>query len=296
MKYLNVHGKAVNIVQFLCTMDYVKLYARITSSFQQTTPFGRLIKRSPTDSRFSQPLYTEIHHILPRSQGGSDDPSNLVVVLPEEHLFLHWVRFKAHGCRADYDAVKFCLGGILKRKLSSQAINKTIRKSYAMIRSQSYFKRKANEYHTASTRKKISLAMKGRIPCYDPITNSVISVYATDPRYMSGEIKHHMHGKLQSAARRAKRKPSDGSNNQNYRNISHAKIIEYYKEFYNSRTSINVARGFKKEFVEFVRIKQGYKNMSWNWFTPRYGSKSSSFVQQMHQETGINIYDKDKKN
>jgi len=32
----------------------------------------------------------EIHHIVPRSLGGSDAPSNLVKLWPNEHLRAHW--------------------------------------------------------------------------------------------------------------------------------------------------------------------------------------------------------------
>jgi len=40
--------------------------------------------------------YTERHHILPRALGGSDDPSNLVVLTGREHWVAHLLLHKIH--------------------------------------------------------------------------------------------------------------------------------------------------------------------------------------------------------
>lgn len=34
-------------------------------------------------------IYTEGHHILPKSQGGSDKKENIIIIFPEEHYFCH---------------------------------------------------------------------------------------------------------------------------------------------------------------------------------------------------------------
>lgn len=39
-------------------------------------------------------IYTEKHHIIPRSEGGSDDPDNLVKLLPREHFIAHWLLYR----------------------------------------------------------------------------------------------------------------------------------------------------------------------------------------------------------
>jgi hypothetical protein len=41
--------------------------------------------------------YTEKHHIVPRSIGGSDDPNNLVVLTAREHCVAHLLLAKIHG-------------------------------------------------------------------------------------------------------------------------------------------------------------------------------------------------------
>lgn len=41
--------------------------------------------------------YTELHHILPRSMGGGDEPDNLIRMTPEDHYFAHLCLAKWHG-------------------------------------------------------------------------------------------------------------------------------------------------------------------------------------------------------
>lgn len=40
--------------------------------------------------------YKEIHHVIPRCLGGSDDPSNLAALTPEEHYLAHQLLIKIH--------------------------------------------------------------------------------------------------------------------------------------------------------------------------------------------------------
>ena len=41
--------------------------------------------------------YYELHHIVPRSFGGSDEPKNLVALTAKEHLIAHHLLYKVHG-------------------------------------------------------------------------------------------------------------------------------------------------------------------------------------------------------
>jgi co-chaperonin GroES (HSP10) len=72
--------------------------------------------------------YTEIHHIVPRCLGGSDDQLNLVRLTPEEHYLAHQLLTRIHpqNSKLVYAAVMMCpnrptnkMYGWLKRRLSA---------------------------------------------------------------------------------------------------------------------------------------------------------------------------------
>lgn len=46
--------------------------------------------------RIVDDIYTETHHVIPRSLGGTDDPSNLVELTAREHFICHWLLTKMH--------------------------------------------------------------------------------------------------------------------------------------------------------------------------------------------------------
>ena len=58
-------------------MNYQKIYEQITAN----------------DSNAD---YTEQHHILPRSLGGTDDPPNIVRLTAREHFICHWLLTKMY--------------------------------------------------------------------------------------------------------------------------------------------------------------------------------------------------------
>jgi hypothetical protein len=62
----------------MLTNKYSKLYHIITSNAKQ-----RIIDR-----------YTETHHIIPQSLGGSNDKENLVELTAREHFICHWLLIK----------------------------------------------------------------------------------------------------------------------------------------------------------------------------------------------------------
>jgi len=62
----------------MLTNKYSKLYYKITSNAKQRTTEG----------------YTELHHIIPQSIGGSNDKENLVELTAREHFICHWLLIK----------------------------------------------------------------------------------------------------------------------------------------------------------------------------------------------------------
>ena len=41
-------------------------------------------------------IYTEKHHIIPRSMGGNNDKNNLVKLTPRAHYLVHYMLWKAY--------------------------------------------------------------------------------------------------------------------------------------------------------------------------------------------------------
>jgi hypothetical protein len=64
-------------------MNYAALYARFIASRQ-----GRV---------FSPGEYSERHHIVPRCEGGGDEPENLIRLTARDHLFAHLILAKWKG-------------------------------------------------------------------------------------------------------------------------------------------------------------------------------------------------------
>ena len=69
---------SIGINNIMLTNKYSKLYYKITSNAKQRITEG----------------YTELHHIIPQSMGGSNDKDNLVDLTAREHFICHWLLIK----------------------------------------------------------------------------------------------------------------------------------------------------------------------------------------------------------
>lgn len=61
-------------------MDYNKIYNSIILKRKKEIPIG----------------YSENHHIVPKSMGGSNSKNNLVRLTAREHFLAHWLLYKIH--------------------------------------------------------------------------------------------------------------------------------------------------------------------------------------------------------
>ncbi len=88
--------------------------------------------------------YTEKHHIIPKCIGGTNDPSNLVKLTPEEHYLAHLLLIKIHpSIRGLLYAVKMMSGqgnnksyGWIKRKISATGFTKEHRENISRSQKQ----------------------------------------------------------------------------------------------------------------------------------------------------------------
>lgn len=60
------------------------------------------------------------HHIIPKHMGGSDEPSNLILLTVEEHAEAHRLLFEKYGFKEDELAWKGLLGLIDKEEMARE--------------------------------------------------------------------------------------------------------------------------------------------------------------------------------
>jgi hypothetical protein len=108
--------------------------------------------------------YTECHHIIPKSLGGSDDATNLVELTAREHFIAHLLLAKIHGGPMIYAA--WTMMNANKRKYNNRQYS-WVRNEYSKIISEKIRDRNRNnkymlgKKHSDETKEKISNAQKG---------------------------------------------------------------------------------------------------------------------------------------
>lgn len=186
-------------------MDYVGCYNRFISYCKNTSPRERLDKRNAVDIRLTGGrIYVEIHHIIPRYEHGSNLPDNLVELLPEEHLFIHQLRYKCFSTRGDMLAVRFILNGLMgikntniNKALNSFILNKKILGVYSWMKQNSSEFRIIHGWHTQEGRDNISKSLKGKLIVKDKDTGEIIGrVDKNHINIISGQWVHHTRGYL----------------------------------------------------------------------------------------------------
>jgi hypothetical protein len=268
-------------------MDYKLFESRFIDYLRKTEPKVRLQSRNPLDERLiDSKLYIEIHHIIPKSLGGTDDSYNLVAVLPEEHLFLHKLRWKIYKCREDALALRFMLNGIVHnaryKNHNGPRLTKAVKNGYSFIRTNSATIRKLHGWHTPEGAARIAAARRNTFPAVDKDGNSVGSVDVNHPKVIAGEWVHHSKGKSLSSDHKEKlREYSTGLTNGNSNGHTNEELIECFVDLCielgyipdrKTATAILLHRGIKfpKSFREF-----------------RFGGKYSNFIKQIEQITNM---------
>lgn len=96
------------------------------------------------------------HHILPKHMGGSDDPSNIIILTPAEHAEAHRILYETHGKWQDYIAWQ----GLSKRMDNESIIREKAR--LGNIGRAPWHKNKKIGPRSEATKKKISDTMKSK--------------------------------------------------------------------------------------------------------------------------------------
>ena len=113
--------------------------------------------------------YTERHHIIPKSLGGSNDPDNLVKLTAREHFITHVLLTKftesTHKAKMIHALWRFCVGGNKNQKLVSSRYYEKLKIQFAEMKSVEMIGDKNHFYgktHSAEVRKKISERQTGK--------------------------------------------------------------------------------------------------------------------------------------
>lgn len=145
-------------------MNYEKIYNAL------------ILKRQTSDVLPNTGVYTEVHHIIPRSVGGSNAKSNLVTLTAREHLIAHKLLKKIflmkYGRSSDeyrkmVTALFFMVNvhhGSTKRTVTSREYSR-IKENFAYVNSMAISGEKHWNYGkhwNAEVRDKISRANKGK--------------------------------------------------------------------------------------------------------------------------------------
>lgn len=231
-------------------MNYEKIYESFIFDFKNTNIVTRLERRNPKDLRLkAKRIYTERHHIVPKSEGGLDDDGNIIELLPEEHIFIHFLRYKAYGKYNDICAVNFMINGFIGFKnisLNGVQLNKILRKKFRYQREEfAKYIRKNNSGSIA-----ISNARRGTMPVKDSITGEMVgSVPVDHENVISGQWVHHSKGKtLGDKQIDYLRKREYGLNNFNAHKISNE---DYMKQTINYVKTCTDGRFIKNEYKKY---------------------------------------------
>lgn len=244
-------------------MNYDKLYKNFIKYCKSTSPRDRLQLRNNKDERLlKEHIYVENHHIIPTSVGGNNHSDNLVLLLPEEHLIAHKIRFKAYSLRQDMLAIRFILNGLSSKghidKVTGLQITKYIKKQYSWMRTSSAEFRLKHGWQTKSGIERISASRKGTMPVKDTISGKIIgSVSTCHPKVLSGEWVHHSKGRKLSKEHKKNLKSQKKEKNNNYKSFA---TKEFLLNFLNNNrhTSVNDTvyfsiKKFNDVLKEYVR-------------------------------------------
>jgi len=97
-------------------LDWKKIEAEYSQlSISDPQLYDNFIKEAALRSakakkKESSDLYTEVHHVVPRHAGGTDEPENLVLLLYEDHIKAHLIRWVVYGDQKDFLAFRWMSG------------------------------------------------------------------------------------------------------------------------------------------------------------------------------------------
>ena len=113
---------------------------------------------SRKDRILDEYIYTEKHHIIPKSLGGNNDVSNIIKLTAKEHFLMHWLLTKMCINETHSRKMKYAMRSMSWNKTGNRIISGWQFELCRSMMSESSKGRKVSD----STREKISMAGKRR--------------------------------------------------------------------------------------------------------------------------------------
>ena len=230
-----------------------------------------------------KPTYFEKHHIVPRSLGGGNEKSNIIRLVPEDHLFAHLMLAKVHG-GGMWHAVNAMLMQSHKRAVGSR---------YSQMRRRLYAKAKI-EFSAAHSAK-----MKGRVFSADhrlkiSIANAGVKDSAETRRRKSeghkGLVKSEESRAKQSAALTGKKKSADHVSNMRAALTGRKLSAEHVEKIRQEYLSREVRFGFGgNSHSENTRARMSAVNSAKKVYAAMFGVSPKYVNLQMILGAGIEI-------
>jgi hypothetical protein len=296
-------------------MDYKKLYTTLCDYCKTTDVRTRIAKRNSADPRLlDSKIYTERHHIVPRHSHGSNNISNLVDLLPEEHALAHLIRYKAFKDRNDYLAVRFIINGVNNKPLIfTEETIRNVNKVAKLRKLSDVAFRQQTGWHTEAGRKAISEARKGFISAFDLNGNFMATVPTDHEKILSGEWGHHSRGKcsvLDSSGNKLYVPVEEyhanrhmytsntgnvaGSNNPTYLGITDTELVQLVVDYCNNFVHLGYIPSYGRALTYYTtkgtRIPKSFSSFRFNG----QGVKKLMELVSLSLSTPINAYPRGK--
>jgi len=210
-------------------MNYKRIYEALIESRMK-------LKEQRIMERKERTHYYEVHHVLPKYEGGDDSERNLVLLTFKEHFMAHLLLFKSERQnRGDFVHLAYATLRLMASFGDGSSRFKNAGKSYEFYK-EKYWQKYSPELHhmfgkthSDDAKQRISVARKGTMPVKDRETHQMIgSVSVTHPNVLSGKWIHHSSGRVFSENERQKhRLKNAGSGNPNFKsNVTKEYLLE----------------------------------------------------------------------
>jgi hypothetical protein len=236
-------------------MNYQKIYKNL------------ILKAKRENRNKNNGVYYEKHHIIPEClfkertrngisgfvEGNPEDKNNLILLTAREHFIAHVLLYKMYK-ETSYG---YKIGSAL-----SFFFSKIIDPAHPRLNEFNAFTNNSKRYerYRLVGLESISKANKGYINVRNSETGEYIGrVSIADPNYISGKYVHHTKGRKVSEQEKINRKPQNGSNNSNYKELTEERKLRLFKLIPDCVVENHLIvkllnERMKEEFKEFKKI------------------------------------------